>query len=106
MAIILSERDIIMAKPIVTVFQFYRPDCAPCRMLAKFLEGIENELPEGVVRVEVNADENPAACGRYSIRSVPAIVFEANGEAIRHLTGVVTRDKFRRTLAEVIAEVK
>lgn len=95
-----------MTKTIVTVFQFYRPDCAPCRMLSKFLEGIEHELPDGVVRVEVNADENPAECGKYDIRSVPAIVFEANGEVIRYLNGVVTRDKFRRTLTDVIAEVK
>lgn len=95
-----------MAKPLVTVFQFYRPDCAPCRMLAKFLEGVEAELPEGVVRVEVNADENPAACERHEIRSVPAILFVVNGETVRHLNGVFTRDKFRRTLAEVIAEIK
>lgn len=95
-----------MAKPLVTVFKFYRTDCAPCRMLEKFLAGVENELPEGVVWVEVNADENQAECARHEIRSVPAILFVVNGEAVRHLTGVVTRDKFRRTLAEVIAEVK
>ncbi len=95
-----------MAENTVTVLKFFRPDCAPCRMLAKLLEGVEAELPAGVEYREINADADPASCAEFGVRSVPAILFVVNGEAIRHLNGVFARDKFRRTLAEVIAEVQ
>ena len=94
-----------MSENKITVLKFFRNNCAPCRMLAKLLEGIEAELPAGVEYREINADDDPATCAESGIRSVPTILLVVNGEAIRHLNGVVTRDKFRRTLAEVIAEV-
>jgi thioredoxin 1 len=88
----------------ITILKFSRKDCGPCRALAGILAGVEEALPENVRFVEVDADAEPEKCREYGVRSVPAILFESNGEVLRHLSGVVTKEKFLRTLADATAE--
>lgn len=88
----------------ITVLKFAREDCGPCRTLAGILAGVEDDLPDGVEYIRIDADREPEKCREYGVRSVPAILFESNGEVLRHLSGVVTKEKFLRTLADAAAE--
>lgn len=88
----------------ITVLKFVRDDCGPCRMLTDILGDVEKILPENVGYVVVDADREPEKCREYGVRSVPSILIESNGEVLRHLSGVVTKEKFLRTVADAAAE--
>jgi len=93
-----------MALAEINIIKFTRTDCGPCRMLEKLLSGVEAELPPGVKLIGVNADGEAEKCLEYGVSAVPAILFVANGETLRHLFGVVSREKFFQTLASALAE--
>lgn len=87
----------------ITVIRFSRANCGPCRTLERLLEGIEDDLPE-VEFLHFDAEENPEKAEEHEVRSVPSILIEFNGEVLRHLTGIVAREKLLRTIAEVRRE--
>ncbi|OQA86623.1 MAG: Thioredoxin [Lentisphaerae bacterium ADurb.Bin242] len=87
----------------ITVIKFTRKNCGPCRTLEWILEGIENSLP-GVEFIHFDAEENPEKTEKYEVRSVPLILIESNGEVLRHLSGIISREKLLRTIGEVISE--
>ncbi len=87
----------------ITVIRFSRADCGPCRTLERLLEGIESDLPE-VAFIRFDVGENPGKAAEYDVRSVPATLIEFNGEVLRHLTGIVAREKLLRAIAEVKQE--
>lgn len=87
----------------ITVIKFTRKNCGPCRILERTLADMESALP-GVDFISFDADENPEKVQEYEVRSVPLILIESNGEVLRHLSGIVSREKLRRVIEEVIRE--
>lgn len=89
----------------IKILKFTSQNCNPCRVLERLLTGVEAELPPDTVLLPVSVEASPELCEKYEVRSVPSILIEHNGEVVRHLTGVVPREKLLRTVAEVVSEI-
>ena len=87
----------------ITVIKFTRKNCGPCRTLEQVLASMESALP-GVDFISFDADENPEKVQEYEVHSVPLILIESNGEVLRHLSGIVSREKLLWTIGEVKRE--
>ena len=82
---------------------FWAPWCAPCRAMGETLERVAPELNGRVRIVKVNVDENPAVAQRFSVMSIPTLVFFEKGEALGMIPGALPEEPLRQAL-EMLAE--
>lgn len=62
--------------------------CGPCQMLAPVLENISNRN-ENIKIVRVDIDDSPKVSQRYSIRSIPMLMFFKDGKIVDEIVGFV-----------------
>jgi thioredoxin 1 len=74
----------------IKVYDFWAEWCGPCRAMVPTIESLikKYNVPEsGVEIVKVNVDKEPGLTEKYGVRSIPAIVFEKDGEVVETLVG-------------------
>ena len=94
-----SEYDEIIANTKNLIVQLSADWCGPCKILTPTLESVANE--KGIEVVKVNIDNNPSIVSRYTVRSIPRILFIKDGEVVTDLTGLCPRPKLEETCKEV-----
>ena len=62
------------------IVDFWAEWCAPCKAIAPILDELAVELNEKLLIGKVNLDENQDLAMKYSIRSIPTILFFKDGE--------------------------
>ncbi len=76
------------------VLDFYADWCGPCKMLAPHLAAAEGDYPD-VFFAKVNVDEEEALARRFSIVSIPTLLFIKNGVAVKKSVGYLDADELR-----------
>jgi thioredoxin 1 len=72
--------------------EFWADWCGPCKMLAPVIDELANEQAGRIKVVKIDVDKNPALCSHFGIRSIPALLYFAEGR-LRHQTVGVTGKK-------------
>jgi len=77
----------VLQSELPVIVDFWAEWCAPCRAIAPIVKELAGEY-EGQVRiVKMNIDENPAAPGRYGIRSIPTLLAFQGGQVVEQVQG-------------------
>ena len=79
------------------IVRFTAPWCAPCKALAKSLEGVDLGVEMEVVDIE----ESPDMAKLVGIRSVPTMVYLRDGEEIDRRVGAMSVDRLKDWIATV-----
>jgi thioredoxin 1 len=92
-----------LQSPLPVVVDFWATWCGPCKMLTPIIEDIANELAGSVKIGKLNVDENPSTAARYSINSIPSLLFVKGGQVVEQHTGLLAKkpllDKIKRVFA-------
>jgi thioredoxin 1 len=86
------ESEVINSqKPILV--DFWAEWCGPCKMIAPELEKLAAEKNEQLRIGKLNVDDNRETAMKYSISSIPTLLLFKNGELVKKLIGVMSKDK-------------
>jgi len=86
------ESEVINSpKPILV--DFWAEWCGPCKMIAPELEKLAAEKNEQLKIGKLNVDDNRETAMKYSISSIPTLLLFKNGELVKKLIGVMSKDK-------------
>ena len=85
----------------VVLVDFTATWCGPCKMLAKSLEEIEDELPF-INIVKVDVDQCPKLAERFHVTGVPDLYYYKDGQVVSHGPGAVPDDEIKAQLAELL----
>jgi len=95
--------DVIEAshsRPILV--DFWADWCAPCRVIAPVLDRLAGELQGriGLVKLEVDADENMKLAGHYRVRGFPTVMLFYQGGELARFSGARSRHQVMEFLDE------
>ena len=86
----------------VTFTDFWATWCGPCLMQAPILEQLSEELDEDELKiVKLDVDENPNTAQNFGIMSIPTLLFKKDGEVVKQVAGVHTKDQIKAIVAEL-----
>ncbi|MGT2847070.1 thioredoxin [Streptococcus massiliensis] len=86
----------------LVLIDFWATWCGPCRMQAPILEQLAGELSEDELKiVKMDVDENPNTAREFGIMSIPTLMFKKNGEVVKQVAGVHTKDQLKAIVAEL-----
>ena len=70
------------------MIDFWAEWCGPCRMIAPVVDQLADEYKEKGLKVgKLNVDDNQQTAVRFSVRSIPAILFFKDGELVDQVVG-------------------
>ncbi|CYU46277.1 thioredoxin [Streptococcus suis] len=86
----------------VVLVDFWAPWCGPCRMQAPILEQLAGEVDEDELRIyKMDVDENPNTARQFGIMSIPTLLFKKDGQVVKQVAGVHTKEQIKVILAEI-----
>jgi thioredoxin 1 len=84
----------------LTLVDFWAEWCAPCRMIGPIVEELATEYADKVNIGKLNVDENNKIATKYGIRSIPTLLFFKDGEILKHVVGVRSKEELQEVINE------
>ena len=76
--------------------------CPPCRIVAPHIDDLSQELSGDVVIVKVDVDDYPDLAARFSVLSLPTMIFLRGGTVIERIVGAVPAAHLRARAHELL----
>lgn len=95
-----NEKVILESGPVLV--DCWAPWCGPCRMIAPALEELAKEYAGKAKIAKLNVDENPLTASKYSVQSIPTMLFFRDGKLINSLVGAIPKENIREHILAII----
>lgn len=86
----------------LVLVDFWASWCGPCLMQAPILDQLSQEYDEDELKiVKINVDDNPKIAQSFGIMSIPTLIFKKDGQVVKQVAGVHTKDQIKAIVAEL-----
>ncbi|MCC8020251.1 MAG: thioredoxin [Rikenellaceae bacterium] len=99
----MEKFDEIINGPAPVLVDFYATWCGPCKMIHPILEQLKREVGDNVriVKLDIDKQSNRPLVDRYSVRSVPTLMFFRSGILVWRGAGVTPVDELVRIISGI-----
>ncbi|MEM2882770.1 MAG: thioredoxin [Candidatus Bathyarchaeia archaeon] len=94
-----GDFDRVVKENRLAVIDCWAPWCGPCRVMGPIIDGLASKYAGRVFFGKLNVDENPEVPSRYSIMSIPTLLFFKDGELVDRVIGAVPASAIERRLS-------
>ncbi len=90
--------DEVIASPLPVLLDCWAAWCAPCGAMAPVLEDLARAYAGRLKVAKLNVDQNPMTASRYSVMSLPTLLFFRDGKVVDTAAGALPRLEIERFL--------
>ena len=82
---------------------FWAVWCAPCRMVAPYIEEIAKEYGDGIKVGKLDVDSNQKTAAEFGIRSIPSLLIFKDGKVAEQIIGAVPKKEIIKKVESVLS---
>ena len=86
------------------VVDCYADWCAPCRMIAPFIEELAGEYNGKVSFAKVDVDHNPGIAQQFGVFSIPTLMFFKNGKLQDQQVGALAKPALKQRVEALLKD--
>ena len=83
------------------LIDFYADWCGPCQTLLPTIHKLAEDYKEAVIIKKVNVDDNRELATALGIRSIPTLIYIANGKEVKRHNGLLSETDLRSQINQL-----
>jgi thioredoxin 1 len=90
------------------VIDFHADWCGPCKAMSPAIDALALEYNVEGSDIEIkksNVDNESELSQKYSVRSIPTLIFLKDGEQVDKMVGLQTKDSIKNRINEILKTV-
>ena len=91
------EKEVISSELPVLV-DFWAPWCGPCQRISPYIEEIAKDYAGRLKVCKLNVDEASEIATKYSVMSIPALMFFNKGKVVETKVGAMNKLDLEKTI--------
>ncbi|MDY6915631.1 MAG: thioredoxin [Candidatus Cloacimonadota bacterium] len=92
----------VLNSSVPVLADLWAPWCGPCKAIGPTVEKLANEYGDKIKVVKINIDDNPSIATKYSVMSIPTLLFFKDGKVADQVIGLVGKDKISAKLDKLV----
>lgn len=96
--------DQVLNSDIPVLVDFWAEWCGPCKMIAPSVHELALEYDGQLSVGKLDVDNSPNVAMKYGVRSIPALIFFKDGQAVHTIVGARPKAALKKEIDQVLAE--
>ena len=96
--------DKVLNSEIPVLVDFWAEWCGPCKQIAPAVHELALEYDGQLSVGKLDVDNSPNIAMKYGVRSIPALIFFKDGQAVHTIIGARPKGALKKEIDSVLAE--